>query len=81
MTIFEEIREILVGQLAIKPALVRTESKLSNDLGADSLDALEIVSALEGKFGINITEDEVPKISSVGDLVTLVDEKLRSKTS
>ena len=79
MSVFDEIREILASELSIKPELVRLESKLNDDLGADSLDAAEVVLALEEKFGIEIPEEEAVGVVTVGDIMELVNQKLQTK--
>lgn len=80
MEVIEEVKEVLVSQLAVKPELVKPESKLIDDLGADSLDAMEIVSALEEKFGISVPEGEAASILLVSDIVEIINRKLKSKT-
>lgn len=79
MKLFEEVREILVRQLAVKPEVVNLQSKIVDDLGADSLDAMEIVSDLEEAFGVKVTEEEMRKIVIVTDAVELVSQKLQAK--
>ena len=79
MEIFEEIKKILVEELTIKPEMVRLDSRLREDLGADSLDTMEIATSIEEKLGISISEEEVTKIKLVGDIVALVDQKVRDK--
>lgn len=74
--LFEKIREILVAQLAVKPELVKPESTLNDDLGSDSLDAAEIIIALEEKFGVKISDDEAIKITTVSEIIELVSKKL-----
>lgn len=80
MTVFEEVSKILVTELALKPDMVTLEARLNEDLGADSLDATEIITALEEKFGIEIPEDEATKIARVSDIVELVSRKLQAKS-
>lgn len=79
MAVFDEVREILVEQLAVKPEMVKAESKLIEDLGGDSLDAVEIVTALEERFGIEIPDDEATKVITVNDILELVSQKLQAK--
>ncbi len=81
MALLDEIREILVTELATKPDMVKPESKLSDDLGADSLDSIELVSALEEKFGIDITDEEARGITTVSEIIALVEQKLQAKSS
>ena len=81
MALFDEIRELLVTQLAVKPDMVKPESNVTDDLGADSLDAIELVSALEEKFGVEIADEEAKQITTVGAIVNLVEQKLQTKSS
>ena len=81
MALFDDVRELLVTQLAVKSEMVRPESIVTEDLGADSLDAIEVVAALEEKFGVSITDDEAKQIMTVEGIVTLIEQKLRTETS
>lgn len=81
MAVIDEIREILVKQLAVKPEMVKSDSKLIDDLGADSLDAAEIITELEERFEIELPEEEARGIKTVSELVELVGRKLQAKTS
>ena len=76
MALFEEISEIVVTQLAVKPEMVKPDVRLIEDLGADSLDAMEMVTAVEEKFGITISDEDAQKVKTVAELVALV-EKLQ----
>lgn len=79
MAVFDDIRDVLVQELAVKPDMVKPDAKLAEDLGADSLDAAEIVSALEDKFGVNISDEEALQVVSVAQIVQLVEQKLQTK--
>ncbi len=81
MVLLDEIKEVLVAQLAAKPDMVKPESKINDDLGADSLDAIELVSALEERFGIDITDEEAKGITTVSEIVSLVEQKLQAKST
>ena len=81
MALFDDVRELLVTQLAVKPETVKLESIVTDDLGADSLDAIEVVAALEEKFGVSITDEEAKQITTVGGIVALVEQKLQTKTA
>lgn len=72
----EKVREVLVEQLACDPAEVTLEADFDKDLGADSLDLVEAVLALEDAFGVKIPEEEMEGVETVGDAVSLVSEKL-----
>ncbi len=69
---FEKIREIVVEQLGVEEEKVTLESSFVDDLGADSLDIVELVMALEEAFGVEIPDSEAEKISTVGDVVEYV---------
>ena len=80
MAVIDEVKDILIRQLAVKPEMIKPESKLIDDLGADSLDAMEIVTALEEQFGIAIPDEEATEIKTVGEIIDLVNQKIREKT-
>lgn len=71
---FKKLRTILVEQLGIAPENVTEDAKLVEDLGADSLDVVEIVMALEEEWGIDIPDEESEKLSTVGDVVRYLDQ-------
>jgi len=74
MALFDEVKEVVVEQLNVNPDEVKMESKFVEDLGADSLDVVELVMALEEKFGIEIPDDQAEKIQTVGDAVKYIEE-------
>lgn len=65
MTIFEKVREITTEQLGVDPADVKMESNFSDDLGADSLDHIELIMAAEEEFNIEIPDEDAAKIKTV----------------
>lgn len=71
---FEKIRDIIVEQLSVDESMVTMDTNLMKDLEADSLDAVEIIMAIEEEFGIEIPDEEAEKIQLVGDLVKYVDD-------
>ena len=75
MAVFEEVKEVVVEQLNVNPEEVKIESKFIEDLGADSLDVVELVMALEEKFGCEIPDEEAEKIQTVGDAVNYIESK------
>jgi len=81
MAVFDDVKAILIEQLAVKPEMVKLEAKLTDDLGADSLDAAEIVNTLEERFEISIADQDAATAISVGDVVELVNQKLQGKTA
>lgn len=66
------VKEIIVEQLGVDPAEVVTGASFINDLGADSLDTVELVMAFEEEFGIEIPDEEAEKIQSVGQAVEYI---------
>ncbi|MCB2292057.1 acyl carrier protein [Clostridium algoriphilum] len=69
---FEKIRECIALQLGIDEEEIKMESSFMNDLGADSLDIVELIMALEEKYDIEIPDEDVEKIVNVGDIVEYV---------
>ena len=75
MALIDDIKEVVVEQLSVNPDEVKEESKFVEDLGADSLDVVELVMALEEKFDIEIHDDEAEKIQTVQDVLTYIENK------
>jgi acyl carrier protein len=70
----EKVTEIIVEQLGVTADQVKPESKMIEDLGADSLDAVELVMAVEEEFGIEVPDEEAEKLVSVGDIIAHVEK-------
>ena len=68
----DKVKGIIVEQLGVDPDEVKLEASFVNDLGADSLDTVELVMALEEAFKIEISDEEAEKINSVGDAVKYI---------
>ena len=68
----ERIKKIIVEQLSVSEDSITEDSRFIEDLGADSLDFVELVMAIEEEFDIEINENEVDKLSTVGDAVNYV---------
>lgn len=79
MAVSEKITEIIVEQLGVKSEEVVPEASFVDDLGADSLDTVELVMALEEEFGIEIPDEDAEKIQTVGDAIRYIEEKAGSK--
>ena len=75
MALLEDITEVVVEQLSVSADEVKGDAKFVEDLGADSLDVVELVMALEEKFDIEIPDDEAEKIQTVADVVTYIESK------
>lgn len=74
MALLDEVKEVVVEQLNVNPDEVKEESKFVEDLGADSLDVVELVMALEEKFDIEIPDSDAEKIVTVGDAIKYIQE-------
>ncbi|MDL2217271.1 acyl carrier protein [Christensenellaceae bacterium OttesenSCG-928-M15] len=70
---FEKVREIIAKQLDIEEESITMESRLVDDLKADSLDVVELIMDLEQEFDMEIPDEELPKVHTVGDIVEYVD--------
>lgn len=79
MAVQDKITEIIVEQLGVKPEEVTPEASFVDDLGADSLDTVELVMALEEEFGIEIPDEDAEKIQTVGDAIRYIEEKASAK--
>ena len=75
----ERVKKIIVTQLAVDIAEVNPQSQFVQDLGADSLDTVELVMALEEEFDVEIPDEDAEKIKTVGEAVTYIKEKLSKK--
>ena len=73
--ILEKVRSIVSEQLSVDSGEVKPESNFQNDLGADSLDTVELVMALEEAFDIEIPDEAAEGIATVGDAVKYIEEK------
>jgi acyl carrier protein len=71
---FEKVKKIIVEQLGVEESEVTLEASITDDLGADSLDQVELVMAFESEFNIDIPDEEAEKIKTVGDAVAKIDE-------
>jgi len=73
MAVIDDVKEVVVEQLNVNPDEIKEDSKFAEDLGADSLDVVELVMALEEKFDIEIPDEDAEKITTVGDAVTFIE--------
>lgn len=72
--VFEKIRKILCEQFELEEDRVTMDSNLIGDLGADSLDVIDLAMSIEDEFDIEVPDDEIEKIKTVGDLVRFVED-------
>ena len=71
---FERVKNVIVDQLGVDESTITMESSFVDDLGADSLDIVELIMGFEGEFDIEIPDDQAEKISTVGDAVNYIKE-------
>ena len=73
MALLDDVKEVVIEQLDCDPAEVKEDSKFIEDLGADSLDVVELVMALEEKFDIEIPDEDAEKILTVADAIAYIE--------
>lgn len=74
--IFDKVKTVLCDQLDLEEEKVTMESSITDDLGADSLDVVDIVMSLEEEFDIEIPDDQVENIKTVGDIVKYIEDNV-----
>ena len=72
-TVFDRVKKVVVEQLSVEESLVTPEASFTADLGADSLDTVELVMAFEEEFGCEIPDEEAEKIQTVQDAVNYIE--------
>jgi len=72
-SIEEKVKDIIVEQLGVNPEQVNPDAKFIEDLGADSLDTVELVMAFEEEFSIEVPDEEAEKLQTVGDVIRYVE--------
>lgn len=76
MDIFEKVKDLIADQLDVDDKEgITLDSSITDDLGADSLDVVDLVMALEDEFNVEIPEDQVENIKTVGDIVKYIEDK------
>lgn len=70
---FERVKKIIVERLSVDPSKVTMEASFKEDLGADSLDVVELVMELEDQFDLEISDEDAEKISTVGEVVAYIE--------
>ena len=77
--IFNDVKKIVVEQLGVEEGQVEISSSFVDDLGADSLDLVELIMALEEKFNLQISEEEAQKLDTVEKAVSYLEDKTKTK--
>ena len=72
-----KVKAIIVDKLGVDEAEVKAEASFTNDLGADSLDTVELIMEFEKEFGISIPDDKAEKIGTVGDAIAYIEENAK----
>ena len=74
-SIEEKVKDIIVEQLGVNPEQVTPTASFTEDLGADSLDTVELVMAFEEEFGVEVPDEDAEKLQTVGDVVKYIEER------
>ena len=74
--VFDKVKKIIVDHLDVEEDKVTEAASITDDLGADSLDVVDLVMSFEEEFDIEIPDDQVEKIKTVGDIVKFIEEKV-----
>ena len=74
--IFDKVKEIIIEQLGVAETAITTEASFIDDLGADSLDIVELIMALEEEFDLEIPDADAEKVVTVGDVVDYIKENI-----
>ncbi|MBE6209364.1 MAG: acyl carrier protein [Rikenellaceae bacterium] len=70
-----KVKEIIKNKLAVSASEITPEASFTNDLGADSLDTVELIMEFEKEFGVTIPDEDAEKIATVGDAISYIEEK------
>ena len=74
MSVFEKLQEIIAEQLEIEPAEIDYDSNIIDDLGADSLDIVDLVMSVEDEFGIEVPDEALEGITTIEDMVKYIED-------
>ena len=75
--IFEKIKEALVTQLEVDPDKITRDTDIMNDLGADSLDLVELIMTLEEEYGVSVTDESVYEHKTVGEIADFIESLIK----
>ena len=76
--IASKVKAIIVDKLSVEESEVTNEASFTNDLGADSLDTVELIMEFEKEFGISIPDDQAEKITTVGDAIAYIEANVKA---
>ena len=76
MSTFEKVKEVIIDKLGVDEDAIKTEAHFVNDLGADSLDTVELIMEFEEEFGIEIPDEDAENITTVGSAVDYIEKVL-----
>ncbi|MBP7526488.1 MAG: acyl carrier protein [Syntrophorhabdaceae bacterium] len=79
MPVTEKVKKMIVDQLGVSESEVIPEAKFIDDLGADSLDIVELIMALEDEYSIEIPDEDAEKMETVGDAIRYIEDRLAGK--
>ena len=74
MSTFDKIKDVIIDKLGVEEESIKSEAHFVNDLGADSLDTVELIMEFEEEFGIEIPDDDAEKITTVGSAVEYIEK-------
>jgi len=74
--VFEKVKSILVDQLDVDEDMIKADSSIIDDLGADSLDVVDVAMSLEEEFDIEVPDEEVENMKTVGDIVKYIEDRI-----
>jgi acyl carrier protein len=75
MSVEQGVRELIIEILSVQPQEIKMDEKLSDSLGVDSTEMVNVILALEKKFGLHINDKQITKFSSLRDIITLIESK------
>ena len=79
-TVEKRVREVIIDTLGVKPEKIEPKSSLTDNLGADSLDTVDVVMSLEKEFKIEISNEDAEKLLTVGDIIDYIKKRLKKQT-
>ncbi|MDE5947049.1 MAG: acyl carrier protein [Oscillospiraceae bacterium] len=77
--VFEKLKEIIADQLTVDAETITLESNITEDLGADSLDVVDLISSIEDEFDISIPEEAAENIKTVGDIASYLEKNVEAE--